>query len=206
MIEHFHRPQSLREALAMKRRLRDAAYLAGGTYINSADFELAPAQVIALAALGFDRVEPKAGALRIGACVTLQRLLEDRRVPAPLKAAISQVVPRNIRNAATLGGHVAARLPQSDVLPMLVALGAKVVVSGTGAARSIAVADYVTKPVPGLITRIELPRLAPSRAAGCRNLRESANARSILSVAVSATRSRGIVRDPIIAISGSRRW
>jgi probable selenate reductase FAD-binding subunit len=205
MIEHFHRPHSLREALVMKRKLRDAAFLAGGTYINSGDFELAPAQVIALDGLGLDRIEAKDGTLRIGACVTLQRLLEDRRVGAPLKAAIAQVAPRNIRNAATLGGHVAARLPQSDILPMLVALEARLVISGAGAAKTVDVAAYVTRPVPGLITRIEVPRPAASRVAGCRNLRESANARSILSVAASATLSRGVVRDPIVAVSGLGR-
>ncbi len=206
MIEQFHRPASLREALALKRRLRDlATFLAGGTYLNSADFEAAPAQLIALEGLGLDRVEARSGRLAIGACVTLQRLLDDRRVPAPLKAAIAQVRPRGIREAGTLGGHVAALLPQSDVVPMLVALGATLAVAGTGAAKRVPVAAWVARPVPGLVTRIELPRPAAGRIAACRNLRESSGARSIVSVAVSATLARGVVRDPVLAIAGIAR-
>jgi putative selenate reductase FAD-binding subunit len=206
MIEQFHRPATLREALALKRRLRTrAAWLAGGTHVNSSDNDESPEQVIHLADLGLDRIEVKAGRLRIGACVTLQGLIEDRRVPVALKAAAAQVVTRNIRNAATLGGHVAARLPLSDVVPMLVALDAAVVVSGAGAAKTVSVADYVVRPVPGLITRIELRAPAAGRVTACRNLRESANARSVVSVAVSANVKRGVVSGAIIALSGIGR-
>lgn len=203
MIEQFHRPASVREALALKRRLRArGAFLAGGTYLNSGDFGTDATELIALDGLGLDRIEAKSGRVVIGACVTMQSLLDDRRVPAPLKAALAQVVHRHIRNAATLGGSVAATLPQSDLVPMLIALDARVVVAGTGAARAVPVAAYVAKPVPGLVTRIELPRPAAGRVAACRNLRESANARSIVSVAVSATIARGVVRDPVIAVAG----
>ncbi len=206
MIEHFHRPASVREALALKRRLRTrAAFLAGGTFLNSGDFGGDATQVIALEGLGLDKVESKSGRVVIGACATLQALLDDRRVPATLKAGIAQIVHRHIRNAATIGGHVAAPMPQSDLVPMLIALDARVVVAGAGAARALPLAKYVAKPVPGLVTRIELPKPPAGRVAACRNLRESANARSIVSVAVSATLARGIVRDPIVAVAGVAR-
>ena len=227
MIEHFHRPASLREAVGLKLRYRGrAAFLAGGTYVNSSacatcpdrrperlpaattgigcsrPCAVRPAHVISLAGLPLDRIEAGKSGLSIGALCTLQRLIEDRKVPAPLKAASSQVVSRNVREAATLGGHVAGNLPYSDVIPMLVALEAKVALSGTGRARTIPVSDYVRKPVAGLVTKILLPRSGSGRVAACRNSRASANARSTVSAAVSLTAAKDAVKRPIIALSG----
>ncbi len=206
MIEQFHRPRSVREALALRRRLRaKAAFLAGGTWANNLEGPPAPPHAISLEGLGLDRVQVRAGALAIGACATLQQLADDRRVPAPLRAAIAQVVSRNIRNAATIGGHVAADLPQSDVVPMLVALGASFEVAGVGRAKLVPAAEYAAKPVPGLVVSIRVPKLAAGRTAACRNVRESAHARSSLSVALAVTVKRGTLSDAVIACSGLAR-
>jgi probable selenate reductase FAD-binding subunit len=203
MIEHFHRPASVREAVALLRKLKGkAAYLAGGTSVNSIEAMVHPQHAISLEDLGLDRVEKRAKALAIGACCTLQQLMDDRKVPAPLRAAIAQVVSRNVRNAATIGGHVAANMAQSDVLPMLVALGAKVVIAGAGPSKTVLVQDYVAKPVPGLVTTILLPLPVASRVAAARNVRGSANARSMVSVAVAVTVRRGVLSDPIVAVGG----
>jgi putative selenate reductase FAD-binding subunit len=203
MIEQFHRPRSVREALALKQRFAGRAFfLAGGTYVNSSASAPPPEHCISLAGLGLDRIERKPGSLSIGALCTLQRLIEDRKVPAPLKAAIALIVSRNVREAATLGGHVAGNLPSSDVIPMLVALGAKVGLSLPGASKTVLVADYVRKPVAGLITRLVIPQPKAGRVAACRNARASANARSIVSAAVSLTVARKVVMDPIIALGG----
>jgi putative selenate reductase FAD-binding subunit len=203
MIEHFHRPGTVREAVALMRKLRGrAAFLAGGTSLNSLEARVHPEHAISLEGLGLDRVERRAKALAIGARCTLQQLMDDRKVPAPLRAAIGQLVTRNIRNAATLGGHIANNLPQSDVLPMLVALEARVVVAGQGPSKTVRVEDYVAKPVAGLITTILLPLAGAGRVAAARNVRGSANAYSMVTVAVAATVTRGIVRDAVIAIGG----
>jgi putative selenate reductase FAD-binding subunit len=203
MIDHYHRPRTVREALALKRRFRGrAAFLAGGTYVNSSESPLHPEHFISLEGLGLDRIEAKRGLLVVGALCTLQQLIEDRRVPRALKAAASQVVSRNVRNAATLGGHVASKLPHSDVIPMLVALDAQVALAGAGAAKAIPVMDYIRAGRPDLITKIILSRPGANRVAACRNVRASANARSILSAAVSMTVVRDQVRDPIIALGG----
>lgn len=238
MIEHFHRPATVREALALKKRFQGrAVFLAGGTYLNSnacaqcpehraslaglahdrserkqgarvtrplcpSGCLMRPEHVISLAGLGHDRVEVKRGSVVIGPLCTLQRLVDDRRVPAGLRAASAQIVSRNVREMATLGGHIASNPPYSDVIPMLVALGAKVGLSRTGVAKLVAVADHVAKPAAGLITRIVVPRPKAGRVAACRNARASANARSIVSVAVSVKVVRDAVKDPVIALGG----
>lgn len=238
MIEHFHRPGTVREALAlMKRHHGRAVFLAGGTFLNSnacsqcpehrvglaglahdrherrqgarvtrplcpSGCVMRPEHIISLAGLGHDRVETKRSSVVIGPLCTLQRLVDDRRVPAGLRSAAAQLVSRNVREMATLGGHIASNPPFSDLIPMLVALEAKVGLSSAGAAKTLPVADYVAKPVAGLITRIVLPRLKAARVAVCRNARASANARSVVSAAVAVTVARGVVKDPIVAVGG----
>ena len=238
MLEHFHRPATIREALALKRRFQGrAVFLAGGTHLNStacarcpehraslsglgrdrserklgaavtrflcsSACAMRPEHFISLAGLGLDRVEVKQGAVVIGPLCTLQRLVDDRRVPAGLRAAAAQLVSRNVREMATLGGHLASHPPYSDLVPMLITLNAKLGLSRPGVAKTILVADYAAKPLAGLITKIVMPRPKAARVAACRNARASANARSIVSAAVSATVARGAVKDPIIALGG----
>jgi putative selenate reductase FAD-binding subunit len=202
MVAHYHKPNTLQEALSLKRKLQGkAVFLAGGTFVNSREFPGQPEHLVSLEALGLDGIERAKAGLTLGARCTLQRLIEARGVPAPLKAAASQVASRNIRNAATLGGHLACRLPYSDLAPMLLALEARVVLSGAGAARTVSVADYLAADRPGLITRILVPTAPAKRVAACCNFRASANTRSVLSVAVSATPGR-LAGRPIIAVAG----
>jgi putative selenate reductase FAD-binding subunit len=220
MIEKFHAPGTVREALRLKRQLKGrTVFLAGGTWLNSSECSVRPEHAISLAGLGLDRVVRSAREVSIGALCTLQRMAEERGIPAPLKVAALQVRSRNIRNMATLGGHLAGNLPGSDLIPMLMALDAKVVLAGAGAAprsraaasakagaaRKIPVEAWVKAAPAGLITQIVLPLPARNRVAACRNVRASANARSTLSVAVSLTVERPGIADPIIAIGGLGR-
>jgi putative selenate reductase FAD-binding subunit len=163
---------------------------------------LRPEHLISLAGLGLDRIEQKRSAVVIGPLCTLQRLIDDRKVPEGLRAAAAQIASRNVREMATLGGHLASNPPYSDLIPMLIALNAKLGLSRPGTAKTISVADYVEKPPPGLITKIVLPRPKAVRVAACRNARASANARSIVSAAVSVTVVRNAVKNPIIALGG----
>jgi CO/xanthine dehydrogenase FAD-binding subunit len=136
---------------------------------------------------------------------------------------------------------VAANLPYSDLIPMLIALGAKVELPGPRVSTTVSILDYITtgttsstasgarfKATSGcpagcdagcpsgcgltvtsgrtrLITRIVVPRLDRYRLAACGNVRGSANARSLLSAAVSLTPTNDGIRDPIIALAGVGR-
>lgn len=223
MVLQFHKPATIQEAVGLKRRFQArSAYLAGGTFANAKESPLHPDHWISLAGLEADRIDQTADGLVIGALCSLQQLIDDTRTPPPLRAAAAQIVSRNVRHAATIGGHVAANLPHSDLLPMLVALEAQVELVGFRTARTVSVLDYVSSagahrvahPVTsrtnrlsasvknGLITRVIVPRLDRNRAAGCGNIRGSANARSLLSVAVSLTLAGDGIDEPIIALAG----
>lgn len=206
MTEQFHRPATVREAVGLKRRHgARAAYLAGGTWLNSTESDGPPRHVISLAALGLDRVETTANRVEIGALCRLQRLLGDRRVPAPLRAALAQVVSRNLREIATLGGHVGARYPHSDVMPMLLALEVVLELAGPGRARRVCLEEYLGTKPNGLITKVLVPKPKAGRVAACRAFRVSGNARSLVSAAVSATVRRGVIERPIVALGGVAR-
>jgi CO/xanthine dehydrogenase FAD-binding subunit len=242
MVEQFHKPTTIQEALSLKRRLATrAVFLAGGTLANAKDCPVRPEHWISLAGLKLDRVDLRRGDLVIGALCTLQRLIEDARTPVPLQAAAAQIMSRNVRNMATVGGHVAANLPYSDLIPMLIALGAKVELPGPRVTKTVSILDYITTGTTSatasgarfgatsgcpagcdagcpsgcsltftsgttrLITRIVVPRLDRRRLAACGNVRGSANARSLLSAAVSLTPTDEGIQDPIIALAGVGR-
>jgi probable selenate reductase FAD-binding subunit len=211
MIESFLRPKSIREAVRLKNDLKSkGVFLAGGTFVNSKDFPGRVERVISLAGLGLDGVETKGGAVTLGALVTLQRLVEHRSVPPFLKQALLQIVSRNIRNAATIGGHVARNKSCSDLIPMLFALDARVEVAGlAGGAKKVPIAEYAGGRGEGLVTRIVIPKIAAGRLAACRTLRASSNSTSILSAAVSfslrKTKGIEVVEDSILALGGVAR-
>lgn len=203
MIEQFHRPSTIKEALSLKTRFKGrAVFLAGGTFVNSADHPVSAEHCISLEGLKLDHVEENGTGVVIGALCTLQQLIEQKKVPAALKEALSQVVSRNIRNMATIGGHVSANESHSDLIPMLVALDAKVRLSGVRTTSVTSVLDYIAVPKEGLITRVFIPRAPRGRVAACCNFRRSANARSMLTAAVSLTPGRAAVKDPILALGG----
>jgi putative selenate reductase FAD-binding subunit len=206
MFEFFHRPSTIREALDLKTRFGDrAVFLAGGTFVNSSHSPRNAVHCVSLHRLKLHAIEQHSGDLNIGALCTLEQLIEEAKVPTALKVAVSQIVSRNIRNAATIGGHVATNQSPSDLIPMLVALDAKVRVSGADLTATTSLLDYVTAPRAGLVTRIIVPLPGRGRVAACGNVRGSANARSILTAAVSLTSGRTVIKDPILALGGVAR-
>jgi CO/xanthine dehydrogenase FAD-binding subunit len=80
------------------------------------------------------------GEVEIGAATTFAELrvapLVRRRFPA-LADAASQVGGWQIQNRATIGGNVVNASPAGDSLPVLLALGARVVVAGAGGERTV---------------------------------------------------------------------
>ena len=84
------------------------------------------------------------GGLRIGA-ITPLRQLETSAVVAERVPVISRTMRRlsnvRVRNVARLGGHLAHADPHLDLPPVLIALGATLVIAGPNGERTIAVED-----------------------------------------------------------------
>jgi CO/xanthine dehydrogenase FAD-binding subunit len=92
MIEGFHTPTTIDDALALARSFGDRAlFLGGGVELNSAEGRRSPEHLISLAGLGLDGVQASDDEVVIGACCTYQQLIDGDGVPEALKTAAAEV-------------------------------------------------------------------------------------------------------------------
>jgi carbon-monoxide dehydrogenase medium subunit len=156
----YYRPDNLPEALRLLQQA-DTVPLAGGTKLIAADITDA---VVDLQDLSINQAKSVATQLQVGATMTLAELTavleqEAKTSPAPLLLkAIHQAGPNTYRNAATLGGSIASRLADSELLAALLVLDATLTLN-TPDAVEMSLADYLgaEKRPFGLITAISIP-------------------------------------------------
>ncbi|MCZ7672863.1 MAG: FAD binding domain-containing protein [Chloroflexi bacterium] len=172
----YYRPDNLAEALRLLQQ-PDTVPLAGGTKLLAADITVA---VVDLQDLGLNQVQGEAGRRHFGATMTLAEISavlaeEEEAGPAALlRQAIQQAGPNTYRNAATLGGTIASRLPDSELLAALLVLDVTLslyATAYTSEPEQISLVDYLagTERPFGLITAIHIPwqngRFASERVA-----------------------------------------
>ena len=146
-------PASLREAIALldpddfvgaadRRRHRADADDEGRRV--PADAARQPAQARGRACAHRRRISAD-GDLTIGAMTPLAMVEHSRRGRARIAPVIVRTMRRlsniRVRNVATIGGNLAHGDPHMDLPPVLIALGARVMVTGPDGERSIAVED-----------------------------------------------------------------
>ena len=204
MITDFYKPETLDKAVELKKELGDAAfYLAGGTEINSSDFPYKPSCLISLADLELDRIKRyDEDELVIGSGCTIQSLLKSDLVPPVIKQAAHQIVNRNIRNMATLGGQMATNKSCADLIPVLIALRVQVDTADEG---KMSIEDYLGSSRKALVTRIHVIGSTPPRQVAVKNYTRTANDISILNCAVSMFLDSDVVHDPIVVMGGVSR-
>lgn len=116
------------------------------------------AAIISLSSLPLKEVTLSDGQLRIGSAVTAQDLIENPLIPAALKAAAAQIVNRNVRNMATIGGNIALRASSCNLAAMLLALDAKVELATEQGTVVKPISDYFSeKNCSALITALIVP-------------------------------------------------
>lgn len=109
---------------------------------------------------GMAFISADASGIRIGGATTVASIAADRGIAARLPAlteAAAQCGSAQIRNRATIGGNIANAAPAADLLPVLVAAGARLNCIGpAGASCELAICDYI--PNRGcLIAEVILP-------------------------------------------------
>jgi CO/xanthine dehydrogenase FAD-binding subunit len=153
-------PETLAEALALKRAHPEAVPIMGGTDL--------------MVDLNFDRRRPSTildlgrvtelqdwaadgDRLRIGAGVTYTRVVAELadRLPG-LAIAARTVGSPQIRNRGTVGGNLATSSPAGDALPPLYVSGAEVELASSDGTRRIPVADFITGPKHNSLAPTEL--------------------------------------------------
>jgi aerobic carbon-monoxide dehydrogenase medium subunit len=165
----YARPQSLDAALRALGEHENARALAGGqTLVNVMKVRAAaPDVLVDLADLGELRTISRSaeGGLEIGAMVTYSDLMtsadvgETRPILAEVAAQIADV---QVRNRGTIGGNVCSSDPTNHLPPLMVAMGATMVIAGQAGERRVSADEfflgvYFTAVASGeLLTRIEI--------------------------------------------------
>lgn len=139
-------PTDIATAIALKRAHPGSRWIAGATDLG---VELSRGRADATAWIALDRID----ALRrisadedgtvIGAAASLasiERTLGGR-IPA-LDQMLRWFAARQVRNRATFGGNLGTASPIGDLLPVLLALDARIELEGPGGRRSVAAEDF----------------------------------------------------------------
>jgi xanthine dehydrogenase small subunit len=144
----YMQPRNLQSLLAMRAAHPSAQLVAGCTDVGlwvtklHRQFE----QVLDVTRVGeLQRIEHYDNHLAIGAAVPLQdafnALIADR---PQLKIFANRFAGLPIRNSGTLGGNVANGSPIGDSMPLLIALGAHVVLMSVRGHREMPIEDFYT--------------------------------------------------------------
>ena len=128
-IANYFKPTAAQEAVNLFRQQSGKSrYIAGGTTV-AAQSDPSIETLIDITYCGFDRIIEEDGALRIGACVTLETLRQSELIRAYACGMLAEVagwtgsVQR--RNSATIGGSIVTR---ADIALPLIALDAELLV------------------------------------------------------------------------------
>jgi probable selenate reductase FAD-binding subunit len=134
-VTEYARPETIAEALRLLARPGiKTAPLAGGTLlVGQRDDELQA--VVDLQALGLNTISEQDGRVHLGAMVTLQALVDTPLIQGIAGGILAQAAKssaaRLIRNAATIGGTLAAGpAANADLAAALAALGAQAQLAG----------------------------------------------------------------------------
>jgi aerobic carbon-monoxide dehydrogenase medium subunit len=162
------RPDSIGDALALRQTPR-SAWMAGGVdLIDGLKHGTRLDRIIPLGGLGeLGAVERSGnGSVRIGALTTYQQLADDatvREVAPALAALIGAVANFRIRSKATVGGSIMSGNGMYDLMPALLASGAKLIFAGTGGEERQPAAR-LGQGETRLLTAVELPAATVLRA------------------------------------------
>ncbi len=210
----YHRPRSVKEAVAMLADLgEDARPLAGGhSLIPMMKLRLAaPAHLVDLGGIGELRgIRAEGGDIVIGAMTTQHELIADATLAAKLpilRETALLIADPQVRYVGTLGGNVANGDPGNDMPAVMLCLGATYHVAGKGGERRIAARDfyegaYLTALEPGeMVTAIRIPAPPQGHGAAYEKLKRKVGDYATAAAAVILTQSQGRVATCSIALT-----
>ena len=152
------------------------------------------------------------GRVRIGALTplaALERAGAIRRALPVVATTLRTLSNVRVRNVATLGGHLAHADPHMDLPPVLIALGAALVVIGPRGERTLPLAELyagyyeTTLARDELIAQVLVPPQAPRRATYLKCTTRSADDWPALGLAVALEADGGAVRDITLVLGAA---
>lgn len=146
--QRYFTPSTLDELWALLDEHRDARFVAGGTDVSleiTKRFQ-APTTLVSLEGLtALKRLEVDPNGFRIGAGVTVAVLeaFAKTRLPA-LHRMTRYFGARQIKHRATVGGNLCTASPIGDLAPVLLSLGATVVLESRTGQRRMPIEEFFT--------------------------------------------------------------
>jgi putative selenate reductase FAD-binding subunit len=197
MITDIVRPKTVTEAVRAKTA-PGAAYLGGGTWLNSGRAENVTT-LVSLENLGLGSIQTESGRCIIGASVTFQALVDSPLVPSALREAARLTASRTLRNMVTVGGEFGLSPDDSAVIPVLIVLDAEVSVAGRK--KLLPIESFLDENRTGLVLGVSVP--AQAAAAVSAVSRTSHSPRSLVA-AVSARAAAPMLDRPRLVLSDCR--
>lgn len=169
----FIAPTTVQELVDAKARHPEATILAGGTDIGlwvTKKHRKLPALIYTGNVAELQQVNETDTAFSIGAAVTYSDLPPSLSAAYPDFAEIlRRIGSRQVRNLGTMGGNIANGSPIGDTPPMLIAMGAELVLTGANGIRQIPLEEFFIAYGqqdlrPGeVVERIIIPKPAANR-------------------------------------------
>ncbi|WP_461614443.1 FAD binding domain-containing protein, partial [Clostridium sp. Marseille-QA1073] len=94
--------------------------------------------------------------LVIGSYCKLGELERNNMIPQYLKDVIKEMGSIGTRNIATIGGNICNSSPAADILPLLYALGSKVVIANSNGERKITIKELIVGPGKTILKNNEI--------------------------------------------------
>jgi aerobic carbon-monoxide dehydrogenase medium subunit len=144
----YARPTLLDEAIELLAANDGARALAGGqTLVNVMKARAAsPDALIDLGRIAeLKGIELRGdGTLEIGAMTTYTELIDssEARARPVLGEVCAQIADVQVRNRGTIGGNVCSNDPTNHLPPLMVAIGAEMVIRGSGGERTVPAEDF----------------------------------------------------------------
>ena len=213
---NYIRPKSLADAVRfLSDHPEDAKILAGGQ-------SLIPMLKLRLAMLDYlvdigrlaelKRIEESGDSLRIGSLVRHADIESSALIAraCPLLAETAgEIGDVQVRNRGTIGGSLAHGDPAADFAAAILALDARISVTGPGGQRTIAAQDFFTDLMTTalqpneILTSIEVPKLAPHTGSAYVKMHQQASGFAIVGVAsVVSLDAAGKVSHARIGVTG----
>ncbi|MBC7584357.1 MAG: xanthine dehydrogenase small subunit [Tardiphaga sp.] len=145
--QQFFAPRSLDELIALRAAHPDACMVAGGTDVGlwvTKQFRVLGDLIYIGRVRELQAIVETDAALTIGAGVSLEDAYNAMCGEYPLELSVMRQRFGSVlvRNAGTLGGNVANGSPIGDSMPWLIALGAEVILNGSGGRRGLALEEF----------------------------------------------------------------
>ncbi|MGC9399285.1 MAG: FAD binding domain-containing protein [Anaerolineae bacterium] len=209
-INAYHKPTTIEEAVALVQTNTHAAYLGGGAWLT-AHADVSPEVVVDLQNMGLDRVEGDIEAVRIGAMVTLQQLIDQEGVGKLAGGVLAQAArltqSRNLREQGTLGGTLVVAGPADPLTTVLLVLDSEIFYADPAShsapfASFVAYRDRLIK-ARALITEVRVKRPPVCSAAAYEVVGRSPKDKPIVGAAAYVEIEEGLAATVRLAVGGA---